>query len=138
MTIRRRENTNQKIKKRPPVVRILLSLVALVLIYFLLYFFHPQTIHTFNFYGTRVKNAFSYYLLKEKPHFYYLAIEKNGQDIRVDALEMMELTYRDEFAVKSVGSDDLTGRYTTVNVEGLGQGNNDIGILFQGVNLVKK
>src|SRR4030065_472729 len=136
MTIRHRDN--QTIKKRAPVGKILLVVIAFILICVLIYFFRPQTIRTFMSYGTRVKNTFSYYALKEKPHFYYLAIEKNGHDIRVDALEAMELTYRDEFAVKSVGSDDLTGRYTTVNVEGLGQGNNDRGVLFRGVDLVNK
>jgi hypothetical protein len=59
MTIQRREN--QTIKKRPPIGKILLIVVALILICVLIYFFRPQTIRTFMSYGTRVKNTFSYY-----------------------------------------------------------------------------
>ena len=45
---------------------------------------------------------------------------------------------RDEFVVKSVASDDLTGKYITVNVEFLGKGKNDIGLLLRGIDLVNK
>jgi hypothetical protein len=72
MTIRHREN--QTIKKRAPIGKILLVVIAFILICVLIYFFHPQTIRTLTFYGTRVKNTFSYYALNKKPHFYYLAI----------------------------------------------------------------
>jgi len=76
--------------------------------------------------------------LQTRPHFYYLEMEKNGKDICVGKDNVLEVTYRDEFVVKSVVSDDLTGKYTTINVEGLSKGNNDLGILLRGIDLVNK
>ena len=58
--------------------------------------------------------------------------------MRLTEDEMLEVTYRDEFVVRSVASDDLTGKYTTVVVEGLSKGDNDFGILLHGVDLVNK
>ena len=68
----------------------------------------------------RAKNEFSFYVLGQMPHFYYLRIEKNGKEIRLGEADVLEVTYRDEFAVKSVVSDDLNERHTFVNIEGTG------------------
>ena len=73
-----------------------------------------------------------------KPEFYYLEMEKNGKDIRVSKEKALEVTYRDEFVVKSVVSDDLTGKYTTVRFEGLSKNDNDLGVLLKGVDFVNK
>ena len=126
------DNRDEKKKTRIPIGRILIFTVILIAVFAFLYYFYPQTIRAFSYNAMKVKNTFSYYVLKEKPHFYYLEMEKNGKNIRVAVDEMLELTYRDEFVVKAVASDDLTGKYTTVNVEGLSKGNNDIGVLLQG------
>ena len=75
---------------------------------------------------------------KAKPHFYYLEMEKNGKDIRASSAEALEITYRDEFVVKSVVSDDLSGKYMTVKIEGLGKSENDMGVLYRGIDLVNK
>ena len=115
-----------------------IALVFVILISVLLFFFYPQFFRSLAFQASRVKNTFSYYILQDKPHFYYLEMEKNGKDIRVGKNEALEVTYRDEFVVKSVVSDDLTGKYTTVKVEGLSKGNNDLGVLLQGIDLVNK
>ncbi|MGD0168874.1 MAG: tetratricopeptide repeat protein, partial [Smithella sp.] len=90
------------------------------------------------FQASRVKNAFSYYILQDKPEFYYLEMEKNGKDIRVSKNKALEVTYRDEFVVKSVVSDDLMGKYTTVQFEGLSKNDNDLGVLLKGVDFVNK
>lgn len=134
------ENSGKK-KGRNRVMLTLLTgfagLIAIIIIIFiLLYFIHPQAIKEIIFNAGRVKNISSYYLLGDKPHFYYLEMEKNGKDIRVGVNEALEVTYRDEFVVKSVASDDITGKYVTVKIEGLGKGANDLGILMRGIDLV--
>ncbi len=90
------------------------------------------------FFVSRVKNAFSYYALKQKPHFYYLRIEKSGKEIRLGEEDVLEVTYRDEFAVKAVVSDDLNDRYISVTIEGTGNEGNHIGVLVRGVDLVNR
>ena len=112
--------------------------VFVILISVLLFFFYPQFFRSLAFKASRIKNTFSHYVLQDRPHFYYLEMEKNGKDIRVGKDEALEVTYRDEFVVKSVVSDDLTGKYTTVNVEGLSKGNNDLGVLLKGIDFVNK
>ena len=76
--------------------------------------------------------------MQDKPDFYYLEMEKNGKDIRVSKNKALEVTYRDEFVVKSVVSDDLTGKYTTVKFEGLSKNDNDLGVLLKGIDFVNK
>ena len=117
---------------------ILIAAISVVLIFALLFLFYPQFSRSISFHVSRIKNTFSHYVLKEKPHFYYLEMEKNGKDIRVSKDLPLEITYRDEFVVKSVVSDDLTGKYTTVNFEGFSEGNNDLGVLFKGIDFVNK
>jgi len=121
-----------------PVKKILIALSFVILISVLLFFFYPQFFHSLAFKASRIRNTFYHYVLQDRPHFYYLEVEKNGNDIRVEKDETMEVTYRDEFVVKSVASDDLTGKYTTIKVEGLSKGDNDLGVLLRGVDLVNK
>ncbi len=55
-----------------PVIAISLTLVIVILISVLLFFFYPQFFESLAFQAARVKNAFSYYILQDKPEFYYL------------------------------------------------------------------
>ncbi|HUN55491.1 MAG TPA: tetratricopeptide repeat protein [Smithella sp.] len=121
-----------------PAKAILIALVFMIMISVPLFFFYPQFFNSLAFQVSRVKNAFSYYVLQDKPEFYYLEMEKNGKDIRVSADIPLEVTYRDEFVVKSVVSDDLTGKYTTVQFEGFSKNENDLGILLKGIDIVNK
>ena len=120
------------------VKKISIALFFVFLISVLIFLFYPQFFRSLAFKASRIKNTFSHYVLKDRPHFYYLEVEKNGNDIRVGKDEALEVTYRDEFVVKSVASDDLTGKYTTVRVEGLSKGDNDLGVLLRGIDLVNK
>lgn len=61
---------------------------------------------------------------------------KNGKNIRVEADEVFEITYRDEFVIKSVGSDDIGGKYTKALMEGTGNEGNQIGMMFRGIDFV--
>ncbi len=114
------------------------TLAGLIVIFALLFFLRPQALETISYNAIRIKNTISYNIFHSTIHFYYLEMEKNGQDVRLHINEPLEITYRDEFVVKSAVTDDIKGANITVNVEGLGKGENDVGILMQGVDLVNK
>jgi tetratricopeptide (TPR) repeat protein len=117
---------------------VLSALVSIAVILVSLYFFYPQFYKSVAFGASRVTNAFSYYILQDKPEFYYLEMEKNGKDIRVNKDAPLEVTYRDEFVVRSIVSDDLMGKYTTVKFEGLSKNDNDMRVLLKGIDFVNK
>ena len=85
----------------------------------------------------RVRNTFSFVVLRQKPHFYALILEKNGKDYRLTSQDFFEVSYRDEFVIKDIATDVLFGGGVTVDVEGLGD-KNDIGKLLKGIDLVDK
>ena len=128
-------------KKKGPdkliVAGVVTVAVAIVLLASLMYA-RPQVFQSGIFFAHRAINAFSHYVFKSKPDFYFLRIEKNGSDIQVSADEILEISYRDEFVIKSVGSDDLTGKYTSVMIEGMGNDGNQNGVLFRGIDLVNR
>lgn len=112
------------------------AVATIVFLLLSLLIFRPQSFQTVAFSVMRAANAISYYVLKNKPHFYALEMEKNGKDIRVDAGEHLEITYRDEFVIKGVASDDLGGVETTAKIDGAGAGDNHLGVLFRGIDFV--
>ncbi|MBP1710623.1 MAG: tetratricopeptide repeat family protein [Deltaproteobacteria bacterium] len=127
-------------KKRPDkliVAGVVTATVAIVLLVSFIYA-RPQVFQSGIFFAHRAINAFSHYVFRVKPDFYFLQVEKNGRDIQVGADEILEISYRDEFVIKSVGSDDLTGKYTSVMIEGMGNKGNQTGVLFRGIDLVNK
>jgi len=85
----------------------------------------------------RAGNLFSYYVMGNPPHFYWLEGEKNGKEFRLSTKDILEISYRDEFVFRTLSTDDLTGRNTTVDVEGLGTGN-DLRVLLKGIGLVDR
>jgi tetratricopeptide (TPR) repeat protein len=128
-------------KKRGPDRLLIAGVVAVSVTVVLLASFlyaRPQVFQSGLFFAHRAVKAFSHYAFKTKPDFYFLLIEKNGKDIRVGADETLEISYRDEFVIKSVGSDDLTGKYTSIMIEGMDNGDNQIGVLFRGIDLVNR
>ena len=112
------------------------GITALVLA--LLTVFFPKTFQTAGFYLQRGINGFSYYILGASPHFYHLEMEKNASDFRVRAGETLDVTYRDEFVVKSVASDDWSGKSLEPVLEGPGGKAGIIGVPFRGIDLVDK
>jgi len=46
-------------------------------------------------------------------------MEKTAKKFVQVKTKSLEVTYRDEFVIKSVVSDDLAGKYMSVKVEGL-------------------
>ena len=111
--------------------------VVLLLLSALIYF-QPRLLRSSLFACHRVKNAFTYYVLKSAPQFYYLQMEKNGKDVRMGAGETLEITYRDEFVIKNLVSDDLAGKHTTATLEGTDSNKNQVGVLFRGLDLVNR
>jgi tetratricopeptide (TPR) repeat protein len=86
---------------------------------------------------SRMKGIVSCLVLGHKPGFYYIDMEKNGNDLRLNAKDIFEVTYRDEFVIKDVSTDIVFGRGITVDVDGTGA-QNDIGVLLRGVDLVDR
>ncbi|MHB8137664.1 MAG: tetratricopeptide repeat protein [Smithellaceae bacterium] len=129
---------NRKKSSNKIIIAVAVIVGVVILLLTSLMYFRPQVFQSGIFFAHRAMNSFSHYVLKAKPHFYYLRMEKNGKDIEVGADGTLEINYRDEFVIKSVGSDDLSGKYTTVLIEGLGNDGNQIGVLFRGIDLVNK
>lgn len=98
---------------------------------------HPEKREEITFAAARVKNSLAHYLFNAQPVFYYLLVEKNGEDLRLLPDQGMEVFYRDEFVIKKVVSDDLTGRHTSVEVAGLDAGDT-YQVLLRGKDLVDK
>ena len=63
---------------------------VVILLLTALIYFRPQLFGQVCFIAHRVKNTFSHYVLKNKPQFYYLQMEKNGKDIRVSVDDPLE------------------------------------------------
>ena len=120
-------------KKRPVVLMLVAAVVLLAALYA---YFRPADLSAGLSAARRVEGAFSYYVLKGKPQFYHLLIEKNGKDMRFDEGVPLEITYRDEFIIKTVVSDDLKGKYTGATVEGIGDQGNHMGIVLKGMDFV--
>ena len=83
----------------------------------------------------RVVGTVAFLFLGQAPHFYHLDMEKNGQDLRLWPGDALELSYRDEFVIKAISSDDILGRGIIVDVEGVGS-DNDGGVLLKGIQLI--
>ncbi|MDI6726323.1 MAG: hypothetical protein QMD32_05110, partial [Smithellaceae bacterium] len=111
-----------------------IGLLALV-VYLFLTVSSPAKAEGIKYAATRAKNAFSHFILNEKPRFYYLLMEKNGQDLELREGDKVEVYYRDEFVIKEIVSDAITGKGITVDVEGLGT-ENDYQAPLRGIELV--
>jgi hypothetical protein len=85
----------------------------------------------------RVRNALSFYALGGPPRVYGLTGELNGRDFRLNPSETFTVTYRDEFILHGVVSDDLLSRGVSVDVGGVG-GERDQGRILRGVDLVDR
>lgn len=111
----------------------LLALAA----YLYLVLFAPARVKDVEYFAIRAKNAFSHLIMKEKPGFYYLILEKSGQDFKLTKDDKFDVYYRDEFVIKEIVSDAIAGKGVTVDVEGLGTGN-DYQTPLRGIELVDK
>ncbi|MBM4272216.1 MAG: tetratricopeptide repeat protein [Deltaproteobacteria bacterium] len=85
----------------------------------------------------RLKNMFSFVFLGQKPVFYFLDLEMNGKDYRLSLQDVFDVTYRDEFVIRSVSTDAIGARGVSVDIEGIG-GPDDAGITLRGVELVDR
>ena len=83
---------DEQVKK---ITAVVIVIAVIILVFFSILIFRPQTFGELPYRITRINNLFSYYVLQAKPNFYYLEMEKNGNDIRVNANESFDVTYRD-------------------------------------------
>ena len=127
-----------KMKRKSVKIRMTLVIIVVLAAGLLIAgFFYPQGLRGITNGLIRAKNTFSFIVLKQKPHFYALILEKNGKDYRLTAADSFEVSYRDEFVVKDIVTDVLFGGGVTVDAEGMGD-KNDIGKLLKGIDLVDK
>ena len=55
--------------------------------------FYPERVRGISGGLVRLKNAFSFIALGQKPHFYSLLLEKNGKDYRITSQDVLEVSY---------------------------------------------
>ena len=136
MTKNLRRKTIQRNKKVPWVIFIIVAIVATISV---LIFWQPRfsglTIFQI---PLRAINTVAYYAFNKKPHFYYAVMEKNGKEIHVSPSDTFDITYRDEFVIKSVESDDLKGENIHAAIEGMGNEGNHLGLMFRGIDFVNR
>ncbi|MDO8721870.1 MAG: tetratricopeptide repeat protein [Syntrophales bacterium] len=126
-----REKKSKRSWKWPVLLAaLLISVVTSVLI-----LVFPEQFPRLSFGMKRVKNTFAFIVLGAPPHFYYLDMEKNGKDFRLGEKDFFDISYRDEFVIKDVSSDAFFGRGITIDVEGMGTGN-DYRVLLKGIGLI--
>jgi len=85
----------------------------------------------------RVTNFVGFTVLGKQPQLYYLDIEKNGKVYRITPRDQFEVTYKDEFIITGIASDDLRGKGITVDIDGTGR-RNDFQVLMKGVEFVDR
>lgn len=130
---RRRENTGKK-------KRIILASMATALILFILgsglmlYLAGGKEMLCSPY---RIKNMLLFTFLGRGPQFYHLDLEKNGNEERLREDSELTVTYRDEFVVKDVSTDSLFNRGITVDVGGMGKGD-DFRVMLKGVVLIDR
>ena len=90
-----------------------------------------------SFIGKRIQGALAYHLLDRTPRVYALMAEKNGQDFLISEQEPFDVTSRDEFVIKDVVSDVLSGEGFTIDVSGTG-GSDDYRVPLRGIDLVDR
>lgn len=111
--------------------------VLLVLALIIATYAFPEKMHTHPLSLVRLKNTFSFVFLGGRPAFYYLDVEKNGKDYRLKKGDVLDITYRDEFVVKDIATDVISGRGVTVRVDGLA-GTDHFRAMLRGIDLVDK
>jgi len=85
----------------------------------------------------RIQGALAYRMLDRTPHVYALVAEKNGQDLLISETAPFDVTSRDEFVIKDVTSDVLSGEGFAVDMVGTG-GQDDYRVLLRGIDLVDR
>src|SRR3989339_69852 len=97
----------------------------------------PEKARTVSAALVRTKNALSFLVFSGTPHFYSLVVEKNGEDHILSTETVFEVSSRDQFIVKKIETDVLSGKGIGLNIEGAGN-RDDFGKLVKGMELVDK
>ncbi len=102
---------------------ILLIILIAGLLYGFFLVFSPSRAKAMDYLALRGENAFRHLILNETPKFYHLVLEKNGIDETLKEGESLRIRYKDEFVIKELTTDALTGKGISLDVEGLGDDN---------------
>lgn len=105
--------------------------------FLILLYVAPGKASQVSFIGKRIQGALAYRMLDRPPRVYALMAERNGQDFLISDQEPFEVTSRDEFVIKDVASDVLSGEGFTIDVLGTG-GSDDYRVLLRGIDLVDR
>src|SRR3989339_1156276 len=97
----------------------------------------PEKARTVSAALVRTKNALSFLVFSGTPHFYSLVVEKNGEDHILSTETVFEVSSRDQFIVKKIETDVLSGKGIGLNIEGAGN-RDDFGKLVKGMELCDK
>ena len=103
--------------------------------FFALPYVSPGKAAPLSFAMKRIQGSLAYYILDRTPRVYALTAEKNGQDFLISDKDLFDVTSRDEFVVKDVTSDVLSGEGFAVDVVGAGA-KEDYRVLLRGIDLV--
>jgi tetratricopeptide (TPR) repeat protein len=95
----------------------------------------PKKAEQLSYIMKRVHGALTYRLSDRSPQVYAIMVEKNGSDVQIPCQGPFDVTSRDEFVIRDVASDALSGEGFTVDVVGVG-GINDYQVLLRGIDLV--
>ncbi len=118
----------------PAVIIACVALAGLVITG--LYFLRPDLLSSLAKRSERITGLFSYYVAGRPPVLYAVMVQKNGADLRVSPGGDFEITYQDEFVISSAVSDDLPGRHITAVIEGWGTGENVLGKILKGIDMI--
>lgn len=119
-------------------IRIAVGVVLIILAGFLAFpYVAPGKADLLSFIMKRIQGSLAYYVMDRTPRVYELTAEKNGQDLLISDRELFDVTSRDEFVIKDVASDVLSGEGFAVDVVGTG-GKDDYRVLLRGIDLVDR
>ncbi|MDD5168230.1 MAG: tetratricopeptide repeat protein, partial [Syntrophales bacterium] len=140
LSFRKEKTATDRTQKRRRRLKILkaafATAIVIALIGVCIYFLPKDMSGTFQALA-RIKNVTAFYVLGYPPHFYYLEGEKNGKDFRLASSNSFVVSYRDEFVVKNVATDDLWGRHLSIRIDGFDD-KAGLGTPVKGVMLVDR
>lgn len=84
-----------------------------------LHIFRPAVLSQLSNAAMRVRGTASYLIMHTTPGWYYVDGERNGMEFRLYRGESFQLTYRDEFVLRSASTDVPFDRGISMDIEGM-------------------
>ncbi|MGD0274808.1 MAG: tetratricopeptide repeat protein [Syntrophales bacterium] len=100
-----------------------------------LHVFKPAVLSQLSNAAMRVRGTVSYLIMHTPPRWYYVDGERNGMEFRLYRAESFQVTYRDEFVLRSVSTDVPFDRGISADLEGV-TGRQRIDKPIRGIDLI--